>query len=89
MKDAQESGSRDGKSADESAKSPPGCSGLQGHREVAAKDINVLITGESGTGKELVAKAIHYNSSRAPGPFIAIFRFHPEETWLESRTFRL
>ncbi|PKL52572.1 MAG: two-component system response regulator [Nitrospira bacterium HGW-Nitrospira-1] len=40
--------------------------------KVASKDITVLITGESGTGKELVAKAIHLNSSRSLGPFIAI-----------------
>ena len=39
---------------------------------VAAKDITVLVTGESGTGKELVAKAIHHNSKRSLGPFIAI-----------------
>ncbi len=32
----------------------------------------VLITGESGTGKELVAKAIHYSSSRKDGPFIKL-----------------
>jgi two-component system response regulator PilR (NtrC family) len=32
----------------------------------------VLITGESGTGKELAAKAIHYNSSRAAQPFVAV-----------------
>jgi two-component system, NtrC family, response regulator AtoC len=35
-------------------------------------NITVSITGETGTGKDLVAKAIHYNSSRANQPFIAI-----------------
>ncbi len=32
----------------------------------------VLVTGESGTGKELVAKAIHFNSSRKDRPFVAV-----------------
>ncbi|MEO7932133.1 MAG: sigma-54 dependent transcriptional regulator [Chthoniobacterales bacterium] len=33
---------------------------------------SVLITGESGTGKELVARAIHHDSTRAKGPFVAV-----------------
>jgi transcriptional regulator with GAF, ATPase, and Fis domain len=33
---------------------------------------SVLITGESGTGKELVAKAIHEQSERARGKFVAV-----------------
>lgn len=33
---------------------------------------SVLIRGESGTGKEVVAKTIHYNSSRSGKPFIAV-----------------
>lgn len=39
---------------------------------IAPKDITVLISGESGTGKELVAKAIHDNSKRKLGPFVAL-----------------
>jgi len=33
---------------------------------------NVLILGESGTGKERVARALHANSSRSTGPFVAV-----------------
>jgi len=39
---------------------------------VAGRDISVLIHGESGTGKELVARAIHDNSRRGSGPFVAV-----------------
>lgn len=35
-------------------------------------DTTVLVRGENGTGKELVAKAIHFNSQRKTGTFVAI-----------------
>ena len=41
-------------------------------RTVADSRATVLVTGESGTGKELVARALHYNSPRASGPFIRL-----------------
>jgi DNA-binding NtrC family response regulator len=39
-------------------------------KKIADTDATVLIEGESGTGKELIAKTIHFNSSRAQNPFI-------------------
>jgi len=41
-------------------------------RDVADSDTTVLITGETGAGKDLVAQAIHQNSNRSQGPFIAV-----------------
>ena len=39
--------------------------------KIAKTDCTVIIYGESGTGKELMARAIHHNSNRSKGPFIA------------------
>ena len=40
--------------------------------KVADTDSTIMILGESGTGKELVARALHYNSSRAKGPMVPV-----------------
>ncbi|MEH0154530.1 sigma-54 dependent transcriptional regulator [Limibacter armeniacum] len=50
-------------------------------------NITVSITGETGTGKEVVAKAIHFNSSRKNGPFIAVNIAAIPEPLLESELF--
>ncbi len=41
-------------------------------QRAAAVDSTVLVLGESGTGKELVAQALHHNSPRKKGPFVAV-----------------
>jgi len=54
---------------------------------VADSKANVLITGENGTGKEVLAKGIHYLSSRRNAPFVAVNIPALTETLLESELF--
>jgi two-component system response regulator AtoC len=54
---------------------------------VAQTESTVLLQGESGTGKELIARAIHANSGRSGGPFVAVDGGSLAETLLESELF--
>lgn len=56
-------------------------------RRVSATDATVLVQGESGTGKELIAKAIHYNSSRKDMSFVPVNCGAIPENLLESELF--
>lgn len=53
----------------------------------AASEANILILGESGAGKELVSRALHDNSTRAKGPYVAVHCASLPEGLLESELF--
>ncbi len=55
--------------------------------KVLGFDIPILVTGETGTGKEILAQAIHNDSPRAKGPFIAVNCASIPENLIESELF--
>src|SRR3982751_4845507 len=56
-------------------------------QRAAPVDCTVLILGENGTGKELVAQALHHNSLRKKGPFVAVNVAAVPSTLVESELF--
>jgi two-component system NtrC family response regulator len=55
--------------------------------KAAKSEATVLLSGETGTGKDLVAKTIHYSSSRKKGPYVVVNIPSFPETLIESELF--
>jgi DNA-binding NtrC family response regulator len=60
---------------------------LKQARAVSGTSATVLLTGENGTGKELLARAVHEESTRADGPFVAVSCAALPESLIESELF--
>ena len=56
-------------------------------KRIAEYDVIVSIYGETGTGKELIARALHYLSSRADGPFVPVNCGSLHDSLVESELF--
>lgn len=60
---------------------------LKDAKAVALTSATVLLIGENGTGKEMLARAIHEESHRSAGPFIAVSCAALPEALIESELF--
>jgi hydrogenase-4 transcriptional activator len=67
--------------------SPTMCRVVEQIKKIRTSDVTVLITGESGTGKELVARAIHAESARREGAFVAFNCTATPRELIESQLF--
>ncbi len=67
--------------------SPIMCRVVDQIKKIRTSDVTVLITGESGTGKELVARAIHAESARCEGAFVAFNCTATPRELIESQLF--
>jgi DNA-binding NtrC family response regulator len=56
-------------------------------RMASPTNMSVVLEGEAGTGKELIASAIHYQSSRRDGPFVAVNCAAYPDSLLETELF--
>ncbi|MBI4853730.1 MAG: sigma 54-interacting transcriptional regulator [Acidobacteria bacterium] len=67
--------------------SPIMCRVIEQIKKIRTSEVTVLITGESGTGKELIARAIHAESARCEGAFVAFNCAATPRELIESQLF--
>ncbi len=67
--------------------SPIICKVIEHIKKIRTSDVTVLIYGESGTGKELIARAIHAESARCEGAFVAFNCTATPRELIESQLF--